>query len=96
MSLSKFTYGFFKTNCLGLKWFLPLIESLLVCCSQKLWGLIFLALEPQAVESGMSLGLLAPKKSLPYFSPPHINVGPACSVSLPLLPVWMDVVSLTL
>ena len=49
-------------------------------CSQKLWGLIFLVLEPWAGGPGMALGLLAPEISL----------------SVPLLPVWMDVVSLIL
>ena len=43
---------------------------------------------------GVVLGLLAPKIPLPDFYPPHLDVGPAYSVSAPLLPVWMDVVSL--
>ena len=36
-------------------------------CSQKLWGLIFPALEPWAVWSGLQLGLLTPKVMLPTF-----------------------------
>ena len=53
-----------------------------------------LALEPWAMGPGVGLGLLAPKISLPNFYPPHVDVGPAHSMSPPLLPVWTDVVSL--
>ena len=63
-------------------------------CNQQLQGLIFLALEPLAGGPGMGLELLASKISLPTFYLPHLDVGPACSMSLPLLPVWMGVVSL--
>ena len=45
---------------------------------------------------GVGLGLLAPEISLPNFYPPHMSEGPAHSASFPLLPVWMDVVSLIL
>ena len=65
-------------------------------CSQKLWGLIFLALEPWAGGPGVGLGLFAPKISLLNVYPPHVDVGAALSASAPLLPVWMDVVSLIL
>ena len=44
----------------------------------------------------MGLGLLALEISLLNFYPPHVDVGPACSASAPLLPVWMNVVSLIL
>ena len=60
-------------------------------CSQKLWRLIFLALEPWVGGPGMDLGLLVLKISLPNFI--HVGVGPAWSASAPLLPVRMDVVS---
>ena len=63
-------------------------------CSQKVWGLIFLALEPWAGEPGVGLGLLAPEISPLNFYPSHMGVGPSCSVSATLLPAWMDVVSL--
>ena len=63
-------------------------------CSQKLWGLIFLALEPWAGGPGVGLGLLAPEISLPILYPTHVDLGPALSASVPLLPAWMDVVSL--
>ena len=53
-------------------------------------------LEPWAGGPGMGLGLPTFYLSLPNFYPPHIDVGPAHSVSPPLLPVWMDVVSLIL
>ena len=39
------------------------------------------------------VGLLTPEISLPNFDPAQVDVEPALSVSLPLLPVWMDVVS---
>ena len=46
-------------------------------CSQKLWGLSFLALEPSAPGPGVGLGLLTPEISLPNFYPPHVGEGPA-------------------
>ena len=94
VSLSKSMCGFFKGNSLGLQNFLPLTQSLLVFVGQKLWGLIFLALEPWAGVPGM--GCLAPEISLPNFYPPHVDVGPAYFTSLSLIPIWMDVVSLIL
>ena len=45
---------------------------------------------------GMGLGLLAPEIFLLNFHPPQVGVGPPHSASVPLLPVWMDVVSLIL
>ena len=45
---------------------------------------------------GVGLGLLAPEISLPNFYPPYMGEGPAHSASVPLLPVWIDVVSLIL
>ena len=36
--------------------------------SQKLWGFIFLVLEPWAAQSGLGLGSLAPNVSLPILS----------------------------
>ena len=45
---------------------------------------------------GVGLGLLIPRISLLNFYPPHMGMGPAHSISLPLLQVWMDVVSLIL
>ena len=65
-------------------------------CSQKLWGLLFLALELGAGGPGVGLGLLAPKISLLNFYLLHMDVGPTCCISLPFLPVWMDVVFLVL
>ena len=61
--------------------------------SLKLWGLIFLALEPWAGEHGAGLGLLTPQIS-PLNFPPHVDMGPAHSMSVPLLMVQVDVVSL--
>ena len=64
-------------------------------CSQNLWRLIFLAMQPWAGGPGMGLGLLDPKISLLSFYLPHVGEGQAHSMSAPLLPVWMDVVPLT-
>ena len=61
--------------------------------SQKLWGLIFVALEPWVGGPGVELGLLTLEISLCNFYPPHVGVGPARSISAPFLPVWIDVVS---
>ena len=61
---------------------------------QKFLGLTFLALEPWAWEPGVGLVPLAPEIALLNFYPPHVNVGPTHSVSAPLLPVSMDVVSI--
>ena len=61
-------------------------------CSQKLQGLIFLALEPWGGGLGVGLGLLVSELSLPIFHPPHTGMGSAHSASAPLLPVWMNVV----
>ena len=92
MSLSKSMCGLFKRNCLGLKsffhrlhpgWFLQ----------PEVMGFICLALEPYAGQPGVGLGLLATKISLPNFYPSHMDVGLAHSVSLSLLPVWIDMVS---
>ena len=63
-------------------------------CRQELWGIIFLILEPCAGSPGVGLGLLTPEISLLNFYPPLVGGGPAHSTSVPLLPVWMDVVSL--
>ena len=46
--------------------------------------------------AGVGLGLLTLEVSLPNFYPPRVGEGPAHSTSVPLLPVWMDVVSLIL
>ena len=51
--------------------------------SQKLWGLIILALEPWAGCSGVRLAFLASRTSLLLY-PPHVGFGLACSVPLHL------------
>ena len=43
---------------------------------------------------GVGLVLLTPKVFLPNFYPPYVDVEPDCFLSVPLLPIWMDVVSL--
>ena len=80
--------------------------------SQKLWGSIFLVLEPWAVQAGLGQGSLAPKVSLSNFIPTRecaithftallplhtiscLLISLPISVTLPLLPVWVNVVSL--
>ena len=64
---------------------------------QNLWGLLFLALEPWAGGPSVGLGLLTPHgepTQSRYASPVltvTVGVGPACSLSPPLLPVsiWL-------
>ena len=51
---------------------------------------------PWAGYPSVRLGTLIPEISLLNFYPLHMDVGPAHSMSLPLLPVWMHVVSLIL
>ena len=92
--LSKFMCGFFIRNLLGIPEISSTNSILAGFCSQKLWGLIFLALEPCAEGPAVKLGLLAPEISLLNFYLPHVCVGSACSTSLPLPPVRMDVVYL--
>ncbi|KAF6114584.1 hypothetical protein HJG60_010549 [Phyllostomus discolor] len=53
--------------------------------SQKLWGLIFLALEPWDGWSGVGLGSLTPEiPSVLY--PPYMGLGPAGSTSAQFYP----------
>ena len=56
---------------------------------QKLWGLIFQALEPWAGWPGVGLGCFVPKLSLLNFYAPDVDVVPAPSMSLCLLPGWI-------
>ena len=42
----------------------------------------------------VGLELLTPKIALPYFYPPYVGVEAAYSKSVPLQPVWIDVVAL--
>ena len=77
--------GFFKRNCLGLQQLQPEVVGTYVPGTGILgWG------------CGVGLGLLAPKILLPNFYPPNMGVGPAHSVSVPLLLIWLNVVSLIL
>ena len=46
--------------------------------SQKLWGLIFLALESWARGPGVGLELLAPEITLPNFYPLGCGASPFC------------------
>ena len=82
---------FFKGNCLGLQKLLPLTEFLLVSAAR---GFGDLSSWHWAGGPGVGLGLLTPKISLPNFYLLHVDVGPDHSSSPPLLPVWIDVISL--
>ena len=57
-------------------------------------GIYLLGTETLGWGTWGGLRLLAPKISLLNFYLLHVDVGPAHSASVPLLPVWMDVVSL--
>ena len=77
----------------------PSHSSAIPACfhSQKLWGLLFLALEPWAGECNLRLGPVTLQEGPPQmkysslFLNAHLGVGPVCSVTLPLLPVsiWL-------
>ena len=93
-SVSKFMCGLFKRNAEDSS--SPPAHSAATCAgfhSQKLWGLLSLALRPWAGEPCVGLGSLTPQEgtSQPHypldFYQSHVGVGPACSLSLPLLPV---------
>nr|KAF6469801.1 hypothetical protein HJG59_011159 [Molossus molossus] len=81
---SKSLHRPFKRNCLGLQ--KPQPPSALIPTgfySQKLWGLLFLAVVPWAVGSGVEWEPLIPQggPSQPSYLPdylPHMCVGPAC------------------
>ena len=62
--------------------------------SQKLWGLIFLALKPWAGGPGVRLVPFTPKIFLLNFYPPHMAVGPTCTthpyLHIPKSPTFLD------
>ena len=91
VSLMMSLCGFFRRNCLRLQKFLPLTQSLVVC-GQKLWRLIFLALECWAGGLVWVWDFSLPRYLSQIFI--HMGVGPAHSMFMPLPPVWMDKVSL--
>ena len=93
VSLNEAVCGFFKRNCLGLQQFLPPTQSPLVFAARNYGDLYSWHWDSGLVGPGFRLGLLAFEILLPNFYPPHLDVGPAHSTSLPLLPVLMDVVS---
>ena len=67
VSVSKSMCGFFKRNCLGL---LKLSSTHCIpasFCSQKLWGLTFLAREPWAGDPGVGQGSSLPRYSSRIF-----------------------------
>ena len=59
--------GSFKRNCLGLQNFLPLSQSSLVFASRSCGDLSFWHWNPGLGGTGVGLGLLTPKISLPIF-----------------------------
>ena len=92
--LSKSVCGFFKRNCLRLQQFLPPIQFLLVFIASNCGDLPSSHWNPVLGGLSVVMGLLATVIYLPNFYPPHMNEGPACSPPVPLLPVWIDMVSL--
>ena len=86
--------GLFMWIWLGLQRFLPLTQSLLVFASGSCGDLPSWHWNSGLWGPGVGLGLLAPKVSLPNVYPPLVVAGAARSAPEPLLPVWMDVVSL--
>ena len=66
---SKSVCGPFTRNCQGVQQFLSSITSMPAgFCSQELWGLIFLVLEPWAEGPGVGLGTFAPEISILIFT----------------------------
>ena len=95
LSLTKSVCGFFKKNCLGLQKFLLPTQSPLVCAARSYGDLSSCHWNP-----GLGGLVWGGDSSLPRYSSRIFShdmwVGPTCSTSVPLLPLWMDVVSLIL
>ena len=72
--------------------------------SRKLWGFIFLALEPWTAQSGLGLGSLTLKVSLPIFickcgtihsaTATALRASPSTFMTPPLLHIWLNASSL--
>ena len=95
VSLSKSVHGFFKGNCLKIQQFLLLTQCPLVFAARSyedLYPGIGILVWGACVWRGPLASVISPLN----FYLPYVDVGPACSTSLPLLPVWMDVISLIL
>ena len=71
-------------HLLNPRWFLQseVVETYLPGSGTLGWG------------TGVGLGPLTPEISLLNFYPPHVGEGTDYSTSAPLLPVWMDLISL--
>ena len=99
VNMSKSMCGFSKRSCFGLQGFLPLTQSPLFFffLQPEIMGIYLPGTGTWAGGPHMGLGLLSPEISLPNFYPhTYVALGPASSLSLPLLPVCIDVVSLIL
>ena len=94
-NLNKLMCGFFKKNYLELQKFLPPTQCPLGFATRR-YGNLSSYHWHLGQGPCLGLGLLTPEISLLSFYPTHVDVGPAFSISLPLLPVWMNVVSLIL
>ena len=94
VNLSKWVHVWvFKRSCLGLQEFLPLSQSLPGFSTRKC-GAYLPGTGTLGWGTGVGLGLVTYKISLPKFYPLNMGEVPAHSASAVLLPVWMDVVSL--
>ena len=88
--------GFFNRNCLELQKFLPLTQSLLVFASRSYGNLSSWHWNPE-LGASCEVGVPCSWDIPPEFSSTTHGCGShlfCFSVSLPLLPVWMDMVSL--
>ena len=81
--------------CLGLQQFFPLTQSPLVFEARS-FGTYLPGTGTLGWGPGVGLGLFAHEISLRNFYGPHMGEDSAHSGTMPLLPVWMDVVSLIL
>ena len=84
MSLSKSVCEYLKRNWLGIQVFLPLSQYLMIFAARSYEDLFSWHLN-LGLGSNVGLGLLVPEVSFLNFYPPCLDVGPVCSMSLPLL-----------
>ena len=81
----------FLEELLGVPEFLPPTQSLLVFGARSCGDLSSWHWGPVLGGPSVVLGLLTSEIPLLNFYPPHVDVGPHCSVSALLLSVWVDV-----
>ena len=92
VSLSKSMWEYFKRNCFRLQNFLPPSQQSQVFAARSCGDLSSWHWSPGLEEAQCGSW----DSSLPSFYPLHVDFGPAHSISAPVLPVWIGVVSLIL